>query len=172
MTTEIAAHAAATGEFGGRCRRSGLDRRRSVFMALLHGSFKQRRRRIRRASDRHFAAIDWHHPQWLAVSMLILLLCAGDAFMTLTLISLGAEEVNPIMKPLVLGSGPSFALWKMGLTSGGVVVLTVLAQLRAFGWMPIGLLLYAVLAGYIVLIGYEFWLLDHILQGAFVAPTA
>ncbi len=99
--------------------------------------------------------------------MLILLLCAGDAFMTLTLIRLGAEEVNPIMRPLVLGSGPAFALWKMGLTSAGVVMLVILARLRAFGWLPIGAVLYAVLAGYIALIIYEFWLLERILQYGF-----
>jgi hypothetical protein len=38
--------------------------------------------------------------------------------------------------------------------------------------VSIGLLLYAVLAGYIVLIGYEFWLLDHLLLKAYVAPAA
>jgi hypothetical protein len=172
MAIEIAGQFAAAQSPSGSCKRSGADRRRSTFGALFHGSFKQRRRRIRRASDRHVAAIDWHHPQWLAVSMLILLLCAGDAFMTLTLISLGAEEANPIMEPLVLGSGPAFAIWKMGLTSAGVIVLTILAQLRAFGRLPIGLLLYAVLAGYIVLIAYEFWLLDHILLQAYAAPAA
>ncbi len=167
MTAETGAPAA-----GPVCRRSGIERRRTTLGALLHGSFRQRRRRIRRASDRHVAAIDWHHPQWLAVSMLILLLCAGDAFMTLTLISLGAEELNPIMEPLVMGSGPAFALWKMGLTSSGVVLLTILARVRAFGRLPIGVLLYAVLAGYIVLVGYEFWLLERILQNAYAAPAA
>jgi hypothetical protein len=117
--------------------------------------------------DRGIAAVDWHHPQWLAVSILLLLLCACDAFMTLTLINLGAEEANPLMRPLVLGSGPAFALWKMGLTSVGVVALAILARLRAFGWLPIGAVLYALLAGYIVLIGYEFWMLDRMLQAGY-----
>lgn len=145
-------------------RRIGADRRRRHLLALWVGSFHQRRLAPRRSSDRGIASVDWHHPQWLAVAMLILLLCAADAFMTLTLISLGAEEVNPFMRPLVLGSGPAFALWKMGLTSAGVVLLVILARLRAFGWLPIGAVLYAILAGYIVLICYEFWLLDLILR--------
>jgi hypothetical protein len=149
------------------CRRAGADRRRRHLRALWTGSFERRRLAPRRATDRGIASVDWHHPQWLAVSMLILLLCAGDAFMTLTLIRLGAEEVNPIMRPLVLGSGPAFALWKMGLTSAGVVMLVILARLRAFGWLPIGAVLYAVLAGYIALIIYEFWLLERILQYGF-----
>lgn len=172
MTTDTTWPAGGAAFSGGSCRRSGADRRRSTLRALFHGSLKQRRRRVRRASDRHVAAIDWHHPQWLAVSILILLLCAADALMTLTLIDLGAEEINPVMKPLVLGSGPAFALWKMGLTSAGVIVLTILAPLRAFGRVPIGLLLYAVLASYIVLIGYEIWLLEYMLATIYATPAA
>lgn len=145
-------------------RRSGKDRRRSTLRALIWGSFKRRRRSIRRSTDQRIASIDWHHPQWLAVSMLILLLSAGDAFMTLTLISLGAEEANPFMQPLVVGNGPAFALWKMGLTAFGVVTLTILAQLRTIGRLPIGVLLYGILVLYIALIGYEFWLLDYLLS--------
>lgn len=146
------------------CRRAGADRRRRHLHGLWTGSFQRRRIAPRRTTDRGIASVDWHHPQWLAVSILILLLCAGDAFMTLTLISLGAQEVNPIMRPLVLGSGPAFALWKMGLTSLGVVTLVIIARLRAFGWLPIGAVLYTVLGGYIALIVYEFWLLERILH--------
>jgi hypothetical protein len=41
-----------------------------------------------------------------------------------------------------------------------VVLLTVLVSVRAFGRVPVGLLLYAVLAGYGALVVYEFSLLD------------
>ena len=149
---------------GATGRRVATDRRRRHLFALWVGSFHQRRLAPRRSTDRGIASVDWHHPQWLAVAMLILLLSAGDAFMTLTLISLGAYEANPLMRPLVMGDGPAFAFWKMGLTSAGVVTLVVLARLRAFGWLPIGAVLYVVLAGYIALICYEFWLLDLILR--------
>jgi hypothetical protein len=131
---------------------------------LIHGSFKRRRRHVRRAGDRNIASIDWHHPQWLAVAMLILLLCTTDALLTLTLLNLGAQEINPFMKPLVTGSGPAFAIWKMGLTSGGVIMLTILARLRAFGVLPIGALLYVVLALYVILVVYELWLLEQLLM--------
>ena len=96
--------------------------------------------------------------------MLILLLCTTDALLTLTLLNLGAQEINPFMKPLVTGSGPAFAIWKMGLTSGGVIMLTILARLRAFGVVPIGALLYVVLALYVVLVAYELWLLEQLLM--------
>ncbi len=104
---------------------------------------------------------DWFHPQWLALTIGILLLCVLDAILTLTLISNGATEVNPLMEPLVKGSGHSFAYWKIGLTAMGVMLLTLLARLRFWG-RAVGTVLYVVLAGYIVLVGYELFLLRNI----------
>ena len=143
-------------------RRAGRDRRRSTLRALLIGSFRQRRRRPRRDNERPLAALDWHHPQWLAVGLLIMLLSAADAFMTLTLLDLGATEANPFMERVIVGSGGQFGWWKMALTSGGVVLLVLLARMRAFGRIPVAVILYSVLAGYIVLVGYEVWLLEHL----------
>jgi Domain of unknown function (DUF5658) len=108
--------------------------------------------------------VDWHHPQWLAVAILTLLLCTADALMTLTLIEHGAVEANPFMQPLVGGSPLTFALVKMGLTSGGIVMLILLARVRILGGkVPISLLLYTVLFGYAALVGYEYWLLGVLL---------
>ncbi|HEV7609596.1 MAG TPA: DUF5658 family protein [Steroidobacteraceae bacterium] len=104
---------------------------------------------------------DWFHPQWLAVSVTILLLCSADAILTLTLIAHGAVEVNPLMDPLVRSSGQLFAFWKIGLTAMGVTFLTLLARLRFWG-NTVGTILYVVLAGYAVLVGYEVFLLRNI----------
>ncbi|HEY5559529.1 MAG TPA: DUF5658 family protein [Steroidobacteraceae bacterium] len=105
---------------------------------------------------------DWFHPQWLATAIIILILSSVDAVLTLALISRGAIEINPLMEPLVRGSGHSFAFWKLGLTSMGVVVLTMVARRRVFGRVAVGSLLYAVLGGYVVLVGYELSLLRSI----------
>lgn len=150
-------------------RRAGQDRRRSTLRALLLGSFHRRRRLPRRGNERHIAALDWHSPQWLAVGLLILLLSVADALLTITLISLGANEANPVMEPLVQHAGVQFALWKMALTSSGVVMLILLARMRAFGRIPVGLFLYGVLLTYIALVGYELWLLDHLTFSAYVS---
>ena len=75
-----------------------------------------------------------------------MLLCVADALLTLTLMSTGRDEVNPLMAPLVSGTGHGFAYWKLGLTIFGVVVLTVLARVRLFGVVPVGVLLYVILA--------------------------
>lgn len=143
-------------------RRDGPDRRRNLFRALWVGSLRPRRRSARRLYGHGVTSVDWHHPQWLAVGLLILLLSCADAFLTLTLINLGANEANPVMGPLVVEDGRSFALWKLALTALGVTVLIVLARARAFGWLPVGLILYAVLMLYICLIGYELWLLEQL----------
>jgi hypothetical protein len=53
-----------------------------------------------------------------------------------------------------------FALVKVGLTALGVVLLTQLARLRAFGSVPVGAFLYTVLALYAALVLYEIRLLN------------
>jgi len=87
--------------------------------------------------------------------MLIVLFSCADALLTLALVEHGAYEANPLMRPLVGGSGLTFALVKVGLTGGGVVVLTLLARMRLFGRLSAGLLLYTLLAGYGALLLYE-----------------
>lgn len=138
------------------------DRRRQVLRALLLGSFYARRRQPRRLGEQGLAAVDWHHPQWLATAILILALSCADALLTLALLERGASEANPLMRPLALGSALPFTVVKVGITAGGVVLLTLLASMRVFGRLPTGVLLYALLGGYGMLVLYEFRLLDLI----------
>jgi uncharacterized protein DUF5658 len=148
-------------------RRNRNDRRKHTLRSLIHGSLSPRRRGPRRDDDHSFTAVDWHHPQWLAVAMLTLLLCTADAFLTLVLLERGANEANPFMQPLVGGSPLVFAMVKMGLTSGGVVMLILLARIRVFGGrIPVSFLLYGVLLAYSTLVGYEFWLLQGLFSGS------
>ncbi len=141
--------------------RRGADRRSRVLRGLFYGSCRPRRRGPRRAGERGVSAVDWHHPQWLAVAMIIVLCSCVDAFLTLALVGHDvAEEGNPIMAPLVGGSGMAFALVKIGLTAAGVLLLTQLARLRAFGRIPVGVFLYGILALYAALIVYEVRLLN------------
>jgi len=141
-------------------RRRG-ERRSRILQALLYGSFRPRRRGPRRTDERSVSALDWHHPQWLAVSMLIVIGSCTDALLTLILVERGiATEANPLMAPLVGNSALAFALVKVGLTAAGVVLLTQLARIRAFGRIPAGMFLYLVLAIYGILIAYELHLLS------------
>ena len=153
---------AATVPSGGARERRRSERRQQVLRGLLLSSFRARRRTPRRAGERALAAIDWHHPQWLATAILIMLCSCADALLTLALIKHGAYEVNPLMRPLLGGSALAFTLVKVGLTAGGVVLLTLLARIRAFGRLSGGLLLYLFLAGYGALILYEYRLLERL----------
>jgi hypothetical protein len=163
VTIESQSQGTAAPAEGDVDRRRASDRRKEPLRALLHGSFNPRRRGSRRDGERRVSGLDWHHPQWLAVAMLIVLFSCADAFLTLMLIDRGAYEVNPLMAPLVGGSALAFAMVKIGLTAGGVILLTLLARMKAFGRVPVSLLLYTVLAGYGVLIVYEFRLLQEAL---------
>jgi hypothetical protein len=140
--------------------RRQVDRRKRVLRSLIHGSFHPRRRGARRAGENTITSVDWHHPQWLAIATLILVLSCCDAFLTLMLMSHGAYEMNPFMAPLVRGSAVGFALVKVGMTAVGVVLLTLLARGRTFGRLRVGVILYSVLVLYGTLIFYEFRMLD------------
>jgi hypothetical protein len=140
-------------------RRSRRERRSRTLFSLASGNFKRRRHGPRRVRDASIAVTDWYAPQWLAAGLAILILSVIDALSTLVLLSHGAHEANPFMDTIVHGDGRSFVAFKFGLTAVGVVVLILLARVRAFGRLPVSMLLYAVLLAYLCLVGYEFTLL-------------
>jgi len=141
-------------------RRERQDRRRRSWWSLLYGSFKPRRRRpARRLDDSRFHPVDWYSPHLLAVSIGILLLSATDAFLTAFLLVHGADEMNPVMGVLVYRSVTTFAAFKMAMTGTGIVVMVLLSRYRFMRLVRVELLLYAVLAIYGWLIGYEMWML-------------
>ena len=148
-------------------RRTGRERRFQTLRSLASGSFKRRRYGPRRGADASLAVTDWYAPQWLAAALLILILCVADALFTLALLGHGASEANPIMDAVVHGDGHSFVAFKFGMTAAGVVLLVLLARVRAFGRLPVSMLLYGVLVGYLCLVGYEFNLLRQLVPGAF-----
>src|SRR6185437_4155871 len=145
-------------------RRHSPDRRTRTLHALVYGNFHPRRRTVRREGQAILSAIDWHAPWLLAIAVLIVILSCVDAALTLALIEHGAYEMNPVMASLLGGSAAAFTAVKIGLTSSGVVLLTLLARMRAFGKVPVALILYLVLLGYGVLVTYEVHLLDQTLH--------
>jgi hypothetical protein len=137
-------------------RRSGHgDRRRSVLFALLYGGLRPRRRSGRRASDHHRPIVDWHGPGLLASSVLVIVLCAVDAFLTLWLMTAGAVEANPFMAPLVNGDVLRFTVTKLTLTGAGVVTLVAIANFRVFRRVRVATLVHAMVLAYLVLVSYE-----------------
>jgi Domain of unknown function (DUF5658) len=136
------------------------DRRRKVCWSVLYGSFNPRRRRPpRRLDDSRFHSLDWHSAHLLAVTIGILLLCAADAFLTVTLLRSGAYEVNPVMAALLYRSVAVFTAFKMAMTGIGTLLMVFLARYRFMRIIRVEMVLYAVLAAYLALIGYEIWML-------------
>ncbi len=136
-------------------RVAAADRRRKFVFSLFYGGLRPRRRTGRRAADHHQPIIDWHGPGLLTSSILVLLLCVADAFLTLWLLHDGAIEANPLMAALVEGDGRRFAIAKLALTGGGVLTLVAMANFRVFRRIRAGTLVHTILAAYLVLICYE-----------------
>jgi len=137
-------------------RRARRDRRSRLWWSVWYGSFNPRRRRPpRRLDDSRYHSLDWYAAHLLAVSIGILLLSAADAFLTLTLLFNGADEINPVMAPVLLRGAATFAALKMGLTSMGVVLMVFLARYRFMRLIRVDLVLYSVLLIYVGLILYE-----------------
>jgi hypothetical protein len=142
-------------------RREPKDRRRRAIWSLLYGNFQPRRRDSRRRSETRFHSVDWHAAHLLGVAIGILLLCAGDAFLTLILLSQGAHEANPVMARVVYGDVTVFTSVKLAMTAMGVVTMVLLARHRLFQIVKVQAILYVILFGYACLIGYEVLLLKE-----------
>jgi len=146
-------------------RRERLDRRRRVWWSVIYGSFNPRRRRpSRRLLEDRYHSLDWHDAHLLAVAIGILLLSAADALMTVRLLSVGADEVNPIMAAVVYRSAAVFAIVKMTLTGLGVMTMVTLARYRFMRVVRVDVVMYAVLVAYSALLTYEFWMLRKLID--------
>lgn len=142
-------------------RRSGYDRRNLGIRTFVQGGLTPRRRAGRRDDDID-RFVDWYEPHLLFLAIAILLLSVTDAFMTLTLISHGAHEANPLMNHLLQQDPRLFAAMKMAMTGAGLVVLVACARARVFRVVRVSSLMHWCLLAYAVLIAYECWLLRQI----------
>jgi hypothetical protein len=130
---------------------------------LIRGGITPRRRAPRRAEDHHRFVADWYESDLLYVALAILVCSVADAALTLTLVQLGAREVNLFMVGLVHGDPQTFVGWKMVLTGAGLIHLVIRHRVRLFGRIPVHQVLYLILAAYAGLIAYELWLLAYLI---------
>lgn len=143
-------------------RRRGYDRRRLTLRSFIQGGFTPRRRTSRRHEESH-AVLDWHEPHLLFLSIMILLLSVTDAFLTLTLLMHGAEEANPILAFVLEEMPEFFAVIKMLFTGIGVLVLVAMARATVFRIIRVSMVMHWCFAAYLLLIAYEWWLLQQAL---------
>jgi hypothetical protein len=80
--------------------------------------------------------------------------------LTVTLLTDGGEETNPLLA-FMLNRHPSlFAAVKMALTGFGIVVLVAVARVRLLGLISVRLLFQALVLAYLALVAYELWLVS------------
>jgi hypothetical protein len=140
-------------------RRGSADRRHHPTWSFVYGGLRPRRRAGRRTGDELRILLDWHEPRVLYLALAILLMSCADALFTLNLLAVGGAELNGVML-LLLGQGIRWFLWaKIGLTGLSIVMLVISARRRLLGRVPVLWLLRLFCAGYVVLIGWELYLL-------------
>jgi Domain of unknown function (DUF5658) len=144
-------------------RRNRPDRRQRILWSVVYGSFRPRRRNPPRRTDEvRFHGVDWHSPQLWAVSVGILILSVADAFLTVTLMSGGAVEVNPLMAVVVGRNVALFAGLKMAITGVGLMLMVFLARYRFLRLVRVEVILYCILVVYVMLIGHEIGMLRQL----------
>ena len=138
-------------------RGNQIDRRALTLRTLLTSGLAPRRRAGRRAGE-HESPVDFHESYLLTLAIAMLVLSVIDGFLTVTLMSDGAEEVNPVLA-FVLDEHPRlFAAVKMVLTGLGVVLLVALARARLFELVRASVFLKGLVVVYFALVAYEAWL--------------
>lgn len=135
--------------------------RRSYSVGTLCRSVRSPRRMYgRRSSDRHYPLLDRYDGGMMAMAVLLMLLSITDSVFTLTLISRGGSEVNPIMNALLQHSVWAFVAVKMLLTAVPAFILVATGNLKVFGRWRARSILAAFVGMYLGLIVYELALLS------------
>ncbi len=143
-----------------RDRRSGEDRRQSHLRAAIYGLFLGRRKSPRREIDKiNGYIIDYVEPHIVIIIILPVILSILDALFTLCLLTKGGSEINPIMEILINQNPAIFFVFKLLLTTVGLIVTFLFRYFKVIGKIYGIHLLYCILGVYICLICYELYLL-------------
>lgn len=138
------------------------DRRETTIHTLLGALFKQRRRGGRRTEDGVNSYVDWYDHKPLAATLLIILLCSIDAFLTLILLSHGAVELNIFMDWLIKEDIQIFAIVKMLMTGLALIVLVMHFNFKVYRYVSVRYLMYALVPAYSLLIAHELNMLAQV----------
>lgn len=117
----------------------------------------RRRRGGRRDAEDEEVFVDLHGSRLLVVVLAIVALNFLDAWFTMFFLSLGGEELNPLMDAVIRIGPLPFVLAKSLGIGLCVAVLTVAKNFR-FARIGLGI----VLLGYSALLGWHLWLFAHV----------
>jgi hypothetical protein len=147
-----------------RNRRSGFDRRKQTGVNVRTIIGNGSRTTVRRQEGGcHLFLVDQYSTSLFVPIVSILFLSAIDALFTMYLLNHGAYETNPLMAYL-LNVGPyAFFVSKYLITIFGVFCLLMSRGFVVRKWkMNSHVFLYIFACGYIALIGWELFLVYHV----------
>ncbi|MEZ4415705.1 MAG: DUF5658 family protein [Gemmatimonadota bacterium] len=141
--------------------RRQTDRRAShVLLSDWRWAWRGRRRGGRRAGEVLESGVDWHHPWFLVLTLVVMALSTLDAIFTLELIARGVvREANPVMRFLMELDVQLFANFKVLLTGFAMLILVACNTNSVLRRVPVRGILHGILVFYVALIGYEVHLL-------------
>ena len=100
---------------------------------------------------------------WMLIFILMLLFASiADAALTISVLQAGGDEINPVMNHLMSYGVLAFVLGKYLLTVVGLPLLLIFKNFYLFGTrLRVGYLIPALVALYLVLIGYQVHLIHN-----------
>lgn len=148
---------AITSNISNACVRSNPDRRqnRMPFLGVFraNGRRKTVRRSIEASAIGHY--LDHYDARLFIPSVIILALCMIDAYITLNLLSMGATELNVVMKLAIEKDVILFLATKYAMTAISVVFLVIHHRFRVFNLVQVSHIIYGYAWIYIMLLTYE-----------------
>lgn len=139
--------------------RNGNERRRYSFATLKTCATAPRRMNGRRKEDRRYAILDRFESGLVALAVALMILSVMDSVFTLTLLSRGGTEENPVMNALLQHSLWAFMGFKMLMTGVPAVILAATGNFLLFSRLRSRSLLAILVGMYMGLIVYELGLL-------------
>jgi Domain of unknown function (DUF5658) len=137
-------------------RRQRRDRRTLSAKTFLYSIFIGRRRGPQRCGEKaKFFYTDVYDAKLFLVVILIAVLSATDAGLTLLILEKGGTELNPLMDWALGFSNPVFFTIKYLLTISGLLTIVVHINFRLFERIPLPNILAGLLGFYTVLVSYE-----------------
>lgn len=132
------------------------DRRSATpFFCPYQLGIKKGRRVHKRRSGAGPAYVDVYANHLVLCTIAIILLSAMDALLTLNILARGGVELNGLMASLIENSTEKFVHFKLTLSSLALIFLIIHHNVELTAKLQVRHLLYLILFGYIVLIGYE-----------------
>lgn len=152
MTTNYAQAITTT-----RTHAERVERRQKTVSIFSRQRLNGRRRTARRIDDDRASGryVDQYSRRTAISSLIILVLCVADAFMTLNLLNHGATEINLVMRLAIEEGVAAFIISKYLMTAVSVIFLVVHSHFRISRSWQVHHIISGFALVYVVLLIYE-----------------